>query len=54
MPVHRGRDRRGPYYQWGESGRRYYYTSGDTSSRNRARHQATRQGQAARARGYRG
>jgi hypothetical protein len=54
MPVNRGSDRRGPYYQWGDSGRRYYYTAGDASSRNRAKKSATKQGQAARAHGYRG
>jgi hypothetical protein len=54
MPVHRGRDREGPYYQWGDSGRRYHYTAGDRRSRARAKDQATRQGQAAHARGYRG
>ncbi|HEX6312474.1 MAG TPA: hypothetical protein VF152_12735 [Acidimicrobiia bacterium] len=54
MPVQRGRDRDGPYYQWGDSGKRYHYSSGDARSRSRAKQQATRQGRAARARGYRG
>jgi hypothetical protein len=54
MPVRRGRDRKGPYYQWGDSGKRYRYTAGDAGSRDRAKRQATRQGQAAHAHGYRG
>jgi hypothetical protein len=54
MPVHRSRDHRGPYYQWGDSGKRYHYQAGDRRSRDRAKEQANRQGQAAHARGYRG
>lgn len=54
MPVRRRQDAKGPYYQWGDHGRKYRYTSGNTASRERAKHAATRQGQAARARGYRG
>lgn len=54
MPVHRGKDGKGPYYQWGESGKRYHYESGDKRSRERAKDRATKQGQAARASGYRG
>jgi hypothetical protein len=54
MPVRRGNDSKGPYYQWGDHGRKYHYTAGDPSSRERAKKGATRQGQAARARGYRG
>jgi hypothetical protein len=54
MPVSRGKDSNGPYYQWGDSGKRYYYTSGDKQSRERAKQRAQRQARAARARGYRG
>ena len=28
MPIHRGRDSNGPYYQWGTQ-KKYYYKSGD-------------------------
>ena len=46
MPVHKGRDSRGAYYQWGQSGKKY---------RGRgARTRAERQGRAAYANGYRG
>lgn len=54
MPVHRGKDEQGPYYQWGESGKQYRYESGDKVSREMARKKATKQGQAAHAAGYKG
>ncbi len=54
MPVHRGSDRSGPFYQWGKSGKKYHYTAGDAESRKRARNKAERQGAAARASGYKG
>lgn len=54
MPVRRGEDSKGPYYQWGESGKKYRYTAGDKSSRERAKRKAERQGRAIRASGYRG
>ena len=54
MPVRRGKDGDGPYYQWGESGKKYRYESGNKSSREKAKANAERQGRAARASGYRG
>jgi hypothetical protein len=54
MPVHRGKDEKGAFYQWGDSGRKYHYTTGNTSSRNAARKKAEKQGRAARASGYDG
>ncbi|HEY7468343.1 MAG TPA: hypothetical protein VIC07_02270 [Acidimicrobiia bacterium] len=54
MPVRRGKDSNGPYFQWGDRGKKYYYTAGDKSSRSNAKVKATRQGRAARASGYRG
>jgi hypothetical protein len=54
MPVKRGKDSQGPYYQWGDSGKKYHYSAGDKGSRERAKEQAARQGRAARASGYRG
>jgi hypothetical protein len=54
MPVHRGSDAKGPFYQWGGQGRKYRYVAGDAGSRTRAKHAAARQGQAAHAHGYRG
>lgn len=54
MPVHRGKDSKGPYYQWGDSGKKYHYTAGNEESRGRAKNKANKQGQAARASGYKG
>lgn len=54
MPVRRGKDGDGPYYQWGNSGKKYHYESGNKSSREKARDKAERQGKAARASGYKG
>lgn len=54
MPVHRGSDSSGPYYQWGKTGKKYHYTAGDAKSRKRARSQADRQARAIRATGYKG
>jgi hypothetical protein len=53
MPVDRGQDSKGPYYRWGGSGKKYRYTAGNKRSRKMARDKATKQGQAARAHGYR-
>lgn len=54
MPVHRSKDGKGPYYQWGESGKKYHYESGDEESRKRAKAKAEKQGRAIRASGYDG
>lgn len=54
MPVRRRKDSRGPFYQWGDNGKKYRYRSGNKSSREKAKEKAQRQGRAARASGYRG
>jgi hypothetical protein len=51
MPVRRGKDSRGCYYQWG-SQTRYYYTAGNKASRTRAKNKAEAQGIAIRATGW--
>lgn len=43
MPVHRGQDSKGCYYQWGKSGKKYYYTTGNLRSRERAKSLAIKQ-----------
>tara|TARA_Y100000296_G_C5143920_1_gene242600 strand:+ start:73 stop:237 length:165 start_codon:yes stop_codon:yes gene_type:complete len=53
MPVRSGKDSKGPYYQWG-NGKKYHYTSGNKSSRERAKKLAGKQGEAAYANGYKG
>ncbi len=50
MPIERGIDAKGPYYRWGESGKRYHYRPGDVASRRRARVKAGNQARAIRAR----
>lgn len=50
MPARRGEDRRGSYFSWGPSGKRYYYTPGNDDSRTRARARAVAQGRAIQAR----
>lgn len=54
MPVHRGKDSDGPYYQWGDIGKKCRYASNDKQSRERAKDKAGKQGRAARASGYKG
>lgn len=54
MPVHRSKDGKGPYYQWGKHGKKYHYEAGNAEDREAARQKAERQGRAARASGYEG
>ncbi len=54
MPVSAGRDQQGCYYQWGSTGKKYYYECGNREARERAKRQAEAQGRAVRASGYRG
>lgn len=46
MPIIRGKDSKGPYYMVENFNNRYYYTSGDKSSREEAYNKALRQLQA--------
>lgn len=46
MPLHRRKDSKGPYFIWGEHGKRYYYKSGNVRSRELARSKAMRQARA--------
>lgn len=52
MPTHKGHDSNGSYYQWGDSGKKYYYKNSDGASR--AKSKADAQGRAAYANGYKG
>jgi len=52
MPVHRGQDSKGPYYQWGNHGKKYYYILNNRTSRERSKQKANLQGRAAYAHGY--
>lgn len=53
MPVHRGYDSIGYYYQWGNSGKRYYYIHGNVKSENAARNKSNKQARAIYASGSR-
>ena len=46
MPVKRGEDKKSPYYQWGDSGKKYRYISGNERSRQKAYKKALKQGRA--------
>ena len=46
MPIRRGNDKTGSFWQYGESGKKYYYTPGDTESRKAAKAKAIKQGEA--------
>lgn len=52
MPIHRGKDAQGSYYQWGDHGKRYYYVVGDADSREDAKVRAGVQARAAYSHGY--
>lgn len=53
MPVINSKDSAGPYYKWGESGKKYHYIPGNKQSRNIAKRRALAQGRAIHARrGY--
>ena len=51
MPVHRGKDSKGCFYQWGQQ-TKYYYTVRNKSSREQAKRQAEKQARAIYASGY--
>lgn len=53
MPIHRGNDENGAFYQWGKSGKKYYYQPGNAKSRGDAIKRARRQAAAIFASGYR-
>lgn len=45
MPVHKGEDNKGRYYQYGHQ-KKYYYTIGDIESRKEAKRKAGLQARA--------
>ena len=42
MPIHRGYDKKGCYYQWGNQ-KKYYYKCGDKDERKRAKMKSIKQ-----------
>ncbi len=54
MPVKRKQDTKGPYYQWGNHGKKYRYKPNNPISRQKAKEKAKRQGMAVHSSGWRG
>jgi len=50
MPVFQRVDERGHYFQWGDTGKKYYFDPSSLVSSARARQKAHKQGRAVRAR----
>lgn len=53
-PIRHGKDSKGCFAQWGNSGKKYYYKCGDKDARDRADSKAQGQARAAYASGYKG
>lgn len=53
MPVHRGKDSQGVYWQWGSHGKKYRYIPNNKRSSEIARLKAKRQGLAVYSTGWR-
>lgn len=54
MPVTYGKDSLGPFYRWGEHGKKYRYTPNNKQSREKAKEKAKKQGIAIHASGWKG
>lgn len=54
MPIHRSTDKEGTFFQWGTSGKKFYFDPGSESSRTRALNLAKKQQKAIYASGYKG
>lgn len=52
MPINRKKDTKGYYYQWGNHGKKYYYTANNPRSRDMAKSKAVKQAQAVYSSGY--
>ena len=53
MPVHQRKDKSGPYFQWGDHGKKYYYDPKSDRSKENARQRAAKQGRAIKASQFR-
>lgn len=54
MPIHTGQDKNGNFYQWGKTGKKYYFKPGDEASCKRARGKAEAQQTAIYSSGWKG
>ena len=43
MPIHTGQDKNGKFYQWGKTGKKYYFKPDDEQSKQRALNKAKKQ-----------
>lgn len=46
MPIYRKTDQKGSFYRYGDTGKKYYYITGNSKSRQIAYNKALKQGQA--------
>ena len=54
MPIHRGQDKTGSFYQWGQTGKKYYFDPDNTGSKTRALNKAKAQQTAIYSSGWKG
>ena len=54
MPIHTGQDKEGQFYQWGKTGKKYYYDPKDKRSKQRALNKAKKQQTAIYSTGWKG
>ena len=54
MPIHTGQDKDGQFYQWGKTGKKYYFDPNDKSSKQRALNKAKKQQTAIYSTGWKG
>lgn len=54
MPIHTGQDKQGHFYQWGSTGKKYYYDPDDKKSKSIALNKAKKQQTAIYSSGWKG
>ena len=54
MPIHSGKDRKGYFYQWGQTGKKYYYDPVSRQSATTAYNKAKKQQTAIYSSGWKG
>lgn len=54
MPIHTGQDKNGKFYQWGKTGKKYYFKPEDKQSKQRALNEAKKQQTAIYSSGWKG
>lgn len=52
MPIHRGEDKEGAFYQWGRTGKKFHFDPSSPQSKSKALNSAQRQQSAIYASGY--